>query len=279
MRSIADIKRDITDSFIRNEAVAEKYGLDSGKTFEEQFRPTSVESVLFYAVAVAVQTLERLFDVHRSEVEQALLTKTPHTARWYRDKVLRFQHPNRGLEPETDRYDNAGLSPEDITALEVVKYCAVGEADGALLVKVAKGEPGAREPLSGEEAVALEAYLAAIRDAGVRVNLVNLSADAIAVTVEIYYSPLLLSPSAKPVEEALKRYVSNLEFNGALSATRLVDVMQAVPGVELVNITAATVWGDTPLGVQKVAQSGYWEFKEDSDLHVEYWVYSHEANI
>jgi hypothetical protein len=124
-----------------------------------------------------------------------------------------------------------------------------------------------------------ELSIAVIRDAGVRINLVNLPADALTLTVDIYYNPLLLSPAAKPVEDAVKNYISSLEFNGALSATRLVDVMQAVPGVELVDITGATVAGNVPLGVQKIAASGHWAFKNESDLQINYIVYSNEANI
>jgi hypothetical protein len=179
----------------------------------------------------------------------------------------------------SDRYDNAGLSADDVAALEVVKYCAVGEDNGVLIVKVAKGEPGKREPLSPVEAEALSAYLAVVRDAGVRITLVNAPADALALNVDIYYSPLLLSPTAGIVEEAVRQYISNLEFNGALSATRLTDALQAVDGVELVNITTAKVWGSTPLGVQKIANSGYWKFNNDSDLRVNYIPYNGEANL
>jgi hypothetical protein len=278
-RSISEIKQAIGDSFVGSEAVAQKYGLQGGGTFDEQFSPTSIESLLFYEVAAAISTLERLFDEHRAEVGAELLAKLPHTARWYREKVLRFQHPNRALMAGTDRYDNTGLTPADVAAREVVKYCAVGEVDGTLLVKVAKGEAGARAPLAAEEMTALEAYLDVIRDAGVSITLVNAPADALTLAVGIYYNPLLLSPASKPVEEVIKKYVGTLEFNGALSATRLMDVIQGVPGVELVNITAATVWGNTPLGVQKIANSGYWAFKDENDLQVGYTAYSNEANL
>jgi hypothetical protein len=271
-RTVDEIKQSIADSFLSNETVRSLYG-------DAQLPASSVESVLFHSVAQVVQTLERLFDVHRAEVAAELLAKMPHTARWYREKVLRFQHPNRALIPDSDRYDNAGLSADDVARLEVVKYCAVGENSDELKIKVAKGEPGKRTPLADGEASALSAYLAAIRDAGVRIALVNAPADALALKIDIYYSPLLLSPAAGIVEDAVRQYISNLEFNGALSATRLTDALQAIPGVELVNITSAKVWGNTPLGVQKIATSGYWKFSEENDLQVNYIVYSGEANL
>jgi hypothetical protein len=279
-RTVAEIKQEITGTFMANETVQQRYELDLNKTFEEQFSPVSIENIIFYVIAVIVWGVEKLHDYHRAEVDAELLTKMPHTVRWYRDKVLRFQFPNRSLIPDTDRYDNTGLTDEQVKALEVVKYCAVTDKLSELQIKVAKGEPGVREPLSNDEVQGLEYYLSEVRDAGVKTVIVNRQADKLYAVADIYYNPLQLEPASKPVEAAIKDYISNLAFNGALSYTRLVDMIQSVQGVELVDIKMLKVQrADNQreeLGVQKIAESGYWIVQNDDDLEVTYKVYSNE---
>ena len=273
-RSLNDIRREAGDAYAGNEFVKHYYNLPDGASFDRHFNASAIESVLLYATSFVAWVVERLFDVHRAEVEERLLAKTPHTARWYRDKVLRFQYPNRRLVADTDRYDNTGLSDDDIAALEVVKYCAVTDRLSKLLVKVAKGEAGNRRVLTGEEEEALKYYIAEVRDAGVEVEVINRQADKFFARVNVYYDPLVLSPSEKPVENAVRAYISNLDFNAALSTTRLVDTIQQVGGVVLVDVLSASVQrADNPkdaLGVQKIADSGYWVVANDADLVITY---------
>jgi len=277
-RTFAAVKQSITSEWTANEVVQQKYALDTNKSFDEQFSAVSLENIIFIVITAAVCALENLFDVHAAEVNAELATKMPHTARWYANKVLRFQYPNRNLVADTDRYDNTGLTATEVAALEVVKFCAVADKLGELQIKVAKGDAGAREVLSNDEVAGLEYYLSEIRDAGVKTVVVNRQADKFYATIDVYYNPLLLNPAEKPVEAAVKQYISNLDFNAALTTTLLVDKMQAVEGVKLVNIESADVQradnAPEALSVQKIAESGYWIVQNDDDLIVNYIVYS-----
>jgi len=71
-RSIADIKKEMTGYFIANETVIGLYGLDRSKSFEDQFSKVSLESILFYVVAVAIWSLEVLFDTHKTEISSLI---------------------------------------------------------------------------------------------------------------------------------------------------------------------------------------------------------------
>jgi hypothetical protein len=262
---------------VADAAVRAKYGLAEGATFEGSLSAVSVERALLYAWSASAWVVEQLLGLHKSEVDGALLALMPHTARWYKEKALRFQFPGRALVADTDRYDNSGLTEEDIAGLEVVKFCAVTDKVGELQVKVAKGAAGARAPLSADEVAGLSYYLSEVRDAGVRVTVVNRSADRLTMSATVYYNPLALDPAAHPVEAAVREYASGLAFNGVLSTTRLVDVMQGVAGVMLVQLAAATVQraqnAAEPLGVQRVAESGYWVAGEE-DISIAYTPYS-----
>jgi hypothetical protein len=281
-RTVDEIKQQMAAAFMGSAKLQELYGFAAGATFASRFSSASLEGLLLYIVAYAMWVVEKLLDVHRAEVDAELLKMMPHTARWYREKVLRFQYPNRQLIADTDRYDNEGLSEDDVAGLEVVKFCAVTDKLDKLQVKVAKGEPGSRAKLDKDEVEALTYYLTEIRDAGVKIEVVNQQADRLTMTATIYYNPLALKPDEKPVEMAVKDYISNMEFNGSLSYTRLVDRIQAVPGVELVDVqsvmTQRASFDPVPLGVQKFAESGYWvvDAGNSAALQITYTPYKEE---
>jgi hypothetical protein len=246
-------------------------------TFEEQFSFISIESILFYIIAFAINVKEQIFDAHKDEINSILDAKMPHRRQWYRNKVLRFQYPGRELEPDSDLYDNSGLTASEIEDFEVVKFCAVNETVAKLRIKVAKGIPGSREPLSAQEETALSYYIAEIKDAGVNIELINQQADNFFINAKVFYNPLILDPSDTPVEDALTAYVSELEFNGELSQMAVEDVIQNVPGVRLVSIvnieTQKALNPKVLLDIRTIAESGYWTVDTPSDIAITYIPY------
>lgn len=261
-RTIQEIKQGMTDAFLANETVINLYDLVPGKTFEEQFSTVSLESILFYIVAVAVWTLETLFDRHKQEVTELIDELKPHTRNWYRNKALAFQF-GQPLIPDTDTYDNAGLTPEDITARQVVKYAAIVEVAAVVFVKVAGGEEGNRKPLSGEECTALKAYFKEVKDAGVALTVVNREADRFGIDIDIYYNPQIfngnlerLDGTGTTVHNMITDFVENLQFNGEYRNSALINALSAVEGVELVDLHAATANG-SPITARCTPESGY----------------------
>lgn len=229
-------------------AVQERYGFTSSDTFEDKFSKVSVEGLLFYIVAFGIWVMEKLFDTHKAEVDEMLADRHPHTTRWYRNLVLGFV-PNW-----------ADAAP--------VKYCSVDDRGSRLKIKVAGGEAGAREPVSGAAVAALAAYLDNEKDAGLKITVVNEQSDRMAARLHVWYNPIELVPSVKPVEAALKAYVSNLDFDGLLTRNGLVDALREVPGVEMVHIEelktkyAGNAWEE--FGNQQRAESGYWTVADEN---------------
>ena len=56
-----------------------------------------------YIISVAIWSLEKLFDLHRTDINKRLTELKPHTARWYRSKALAFQY-GFSLSLESDKY-------------------------------------------------------------------------------------------------------------------------------------------------------------------------------
>lgn len=257
-RSIADIKASITTDFMRNDAVAQKYGFEQGADFYSVFSKVSIESLLFHLFAAAAWVIETLFDQHRKEVEARIEQILPHRPKWYRDKVLGFMK-NRPLIADTDRYDLTGMTDQQIAELRVVKHAvATDEADtGVLTIKVAGEQDGKRAKLDAQTEELLGAYIAEIKDAGVRIALVNQDADTFHCAVDIYYDPMLLPEQVQTAaREAIVDYIENLPFNGEYTNMALIDRLQAVEGVRIPELKGAQA-GDDPIDARYTPRAGY----------------------
>ena len=200
MRTIEEIKETICADFMRNESVAELFGFTPGDSFTSHFSKVSVIGILFYIFAVAAWTLEKLFDTYKGEVDTRIEEIIPHRPRWYRDKVLAFMK-GKTLIADTDRYDTEGMTEDAIAAARVVKHAvAVENRDASLLtIKVAGEKDGKRCRLDAETEAQLAAYIAEIKDAGVRTALVNIDPDRFNCEADVYYDPMLVAETVENV--------------------------------------------------------------------------------
>lgn len=272
MRSIAEIKKTITDNFMNNKVLSEKYGYNVGDDFDNTFSAVSIESIMFYIIAAAMWVSEGLFDVHKNSVDAAIEDIIPHRPKWYRDKVLQFMSDYTLIE-DTDVYDIDNLTDDEISNAQVVKYATATEsADSSLLIiKVAgEDESGHRITLNTEIETQLSAYIAEIKDAGVRINLINKDADEYYCSLDVYYDAQLLATNVEEsVRTVIKNYVENLPFNGLYTNMALVDELQKVDGVKIVdNVTASAMVSDvnikTTINAKCIPDAGYFQTADDN---------------
>ena len=264
------------------------YGLDRSKTFEDQFSKVSFESVLIDIIAITIYTFENILDKHYSDVTQKLTEEKAHTARWYRSKALAFQL-GFDLKTDSDEFNNDGYSAEQIEESKIVKYAAVVEAenDSRLIVKIAGETDGELNRLNEQQVASFKTYMQEVRDAGVKLTVINYEADKLFLDLQINYDPLVLSANGQhlinanfPVVDAIKAYMKELPFNGELVLAHLVDKLQQVEGVRIPTImSASTSWIDEntnsygdPIGiaVKAIPVSGY--FKVESFDNIRYVV-------
>lgn len=236
----------MTAEWMSNTDIAGAYGLDSSKSFDAQFSPVSLESIWFGVVATAVWILEKLFDTHKQEVTDIIAGMKPHTKRWYENIGKEFRYGQQ-LPPDTDKYDNTGLTDDQIEAAKIVKYTAVMDSGaGGLRYKAAKVSNNDLTPLSVDELTAFAGYMERVKDAGVKLFCESNPADLLKLAVTVYYDPLVLSSTgarldgtaATPVTDAVNKYLLNLHYNGTLVRAYLTDALQAVDGVKVPQITS-----------------------------------------
>lgn len=268
-RTIAEIKKEMTDYFVANDTMRALYELHPEKSFEDQFSKVSLESILFYVVAVAVWTLEKLFDRHRQETSDLINELKPHSLRWYANKAKAFQY-GKSLIPDTDQYDNIGLSDEQIREQQVVKYAAVVEKAAIVYVKVATGSEGNRGRLSADQEAALAAYFKEVKDAGVKLAVVNVPADTFGIDMDVYYDPQVfdnglnrLDGRGQTVHDRISGFVENLPFNGEYRNSSLINALTELEGVVMVELKQAVANGRA-IDAKCVPESGY--FKTDVAL-------------
>lgn len=249
-RSIDEIKREMTAEFMRQPAVRSAYGLDGSRGFAEYFSMASLESVIFYVFATAVWALEKLYDLHRAEVESRIEELEPHTLRWYVNKARGYMH-GRKLVADCDYYDTSGMSDAEISAARVVRYAVATESNTVVYVKVARELDGNPAPLTPAQLAGLRSYMAEVKDAGVELVVRNEPADDIRVRLQVYYDPMLLTvdstgagvlaDGSEPVREAVKGVIENLPFNGVLRKSDLMAAVQSLDCVEVVDFEGVDV--------------------------------------
>lgn len=236
-----------------------------------------------YIISVAIWSLEKLFDLHRADIDKRLTELKPHTARWYRSKALAFQY-GYYLAHDSDKYNNQWLTEEQIEASKIIKYSAVVESknEGRLIVKIAGEQGDTLQPITDVQRKSFEAYLQEIKDAGVRLSVVNYQPDVLHLQMKIVYDPLVLdsngqsiTKATKPVEETIKSYLKRLPFNGELVLAHLIDALQQAEGVKIPhlvlaqskNITSSGEYGAfETIEISKIPTAGYFTIDNYNDI-------------
>ena len=276
-----------TPETIQNTLLAEKANKPELAVLTSQSK-TAIWRLFIYIMSIAIYAFEIILDKHYSDVTQKLTEEKAHTARWYRSKALAFQF-GFDLVVDSDNFNNTNYTTEQISESKIVKYAAVVEAenDSRLIVKIAGETDDELNRLNEQQVASFKTYMQEIRDAGVKLTVINYEADKLFLELQINYDPLVLSSNGQhlinanyPVVDAIKAYMKELPFNGELVLAHLVDKLQQVEGVLIPTImSASTSWIDENsnnygdaigIAVKSIPVSGY--FKVETFENIRYVV-------
>lgn len=223
-------------------AVSELNGLqpntDSGQLFLNALLSASnvaVWRIMFFIMAVAIWTVENLFDEHKAWINAKAIDIKAGTEQWYQKVALLYQAGDP-LVFTNGVYQYSVINP----ANRIVKLAAVNSVAGQILLKVAKTDGSDNPtPLTVDELDAFNAYMQKMKFAGFILNCVSRPADQLRIQYRVYVDPLVINstgglisnPSIKPVEDVINNYCKNLPYDGTFSTTALTDLIQQVPGV------------------------------------------------
>ena len=239
-RSINEIKKTMTDAFMADADIREKYGLPADATFDESFSSVSLENILFYIVAACCHVLEVFFDTHKSEVDAKISRAVVASVPWYHKMALQFQYGDRLVFDDTTQ--QFVYAAQD-TKKQVVKYVAVRDRGTSIQMLVAGEKDSRPEPLSDDVLTAFKNYMNRVKIAGVVLAIRSLPSDTVSISATIYVDPLSIdrngtriSDGSKPVETAIENYLKSILYGGTFNKTKLVDAIQGVEGVTDVEL-------------------------------------------
>lgn len=184
-----------------------------------------------YVIALAIYTLEVLFDAFRVEIDAKSKIIVPGTSTWFAAKVLEFQYG--------DTLTLVNLVPQYAVVDEthrIIKRVSVVEKLGGCYIKVAKETSGVLTAITSGEKTALLSYLSKIKPAGIDTVIVGIAGDILDMvggTQTIIYYDAQTDPSViqAAYQAATDLYLKNFDFNGQFYLAKLEDVYQAIPNV------------------------------------------------
>ena len=237
-RTIKQIKKSMTDQFMSDPVLREKYGLTAEDTFEGSFSAVSFESILFGIVAAAIYTLEAIFDAFRREIDTKIADSVVASIPWYHKICLEYQHgDNLVLNEATSEYVYELIDDSK----KLVKFAACRDRGGGVYILVAKmGADGYPEALSNDVLTAFREYVNRRKPAGVITDVYSYNPDDIKLSIRVQYNPILLNsdgsliadPSVFPVEDAVNDYLASILYGGTFNRNKLIDAVQSVEGVQ-----------------------------------------------
>lgn len=241
-RSIAEIKQTMTNAFMADGTVRERYGLSENDTFDDSFSVVSIENILFYIVAACSHVLEVLFDQFKADVDDKISRAVVASVPWYYKIAKEFQYGDALIFNEaTQQYGYEQVSEKK----RVVKYVAVRDRGSSVEILASCKTGGQPTVLSDDVLTAFKQYLNRVKIAGVILSVRSLPADSISITATIRIDPLVIDRTGTRIEDgsfvvenAVNAYLRNIIYGGTFNKTKLVDAIQNVEGVLDVELHA-----------------------------------------
>ncbi len=237
-RTIQQIKAAMTQEFMTDNVIRERYGITGDATFDGTFSAVSLENIWFSIVASAIWVLESIYDVFRADVDEKIAGAVVASIPWYHKVALDFQYGDSLVfDEKTQQFVYPTVDPTK----QVVKFAACRDVGGGVYVLAAAADSaGNPVALSAGVLSAFESYLKQRKPAGVILEVGSFDPDLVRVNMTVEYDPqvinasgqLIADTSIKPVEAAINDYLHDIVFGGVLNKTKLVDAVQAAPGVK-----------------------------------------------
>lgn len=276
-RKITEIYKQIVDSYVAS-------CIDAGIAVTDPvtWRLVSRRRLWANAQAFAIWIMEVLFDEHVKDIDETISKMKPHSPEWYVEHAKKFQY-GFALIPGTDQFDNTGKTEAEIAVSKIIAYAAFVQ-EPFVRLKVAKLIGNNLAPLDPDELAAFWEYIRKTKDAGVKLKqhtVTSTNPDKLYLKLLVKYDVLVLNEDGSrrdgsiftPVPDAIRSYLSNLDFNGLYSLQQHIDNIQNVQGVKDLRLdNAMTKYGALAfksINISFVPDSGYLVI-DDADLLITY---------
>ena len=239
-RTVAEIKKQMTDAFMADATIREKYGLREGDTWSGSFSSVSLESIMFFIVAACCHVLEVVFEEYVKVVDDKVSMAVVASVPWYYKMAKAFHYGDSLVLNEDAQQDGYATIDE---GKQMVKYAAVRDRGTSVQILVSGEKDGKPVALSNSVLTVFKEYMNRVKVAGVVLSIRSKNADKMVIRAKVYVDSLvinsdgtLISDGSKPVEEAINTYLANIVYGGTFNKTKLTNAILGVEGVSDVEI-------------------------------------------
>ena len=223
---------------------------------------TSIWRLWMFITASIIVLFEQVMDLFKTDIQNIINNNQYGTDGWWYNQMLAFQYGDL-LVFQNNIFKYAVIDP----AKQIVSFCSITSLNGAVQIKLAGTSGGQPVVLTSDQLNGVISYCTQIQPSGIRFAVLSLSADLLNFKGNIYYDAsadlALIQPA---VEAAITNFLgaNNVNnFNGTLFVNKLIDAIQAVPGVvgnqvDVVSIAAKNGGSDyTTFTSSYPPESGY----------------------
>lgn len=260
-RTVAEIKKQMTDAFMADATIREKYGLREGDTWSGSFSSVSLESIMFFIVAACCHVLEVVFEEYVKVVDDKVSMAVVASVPWYYKMAKAFQYGDSlVLNEDTQQYGYATIDE----GKQVVKYAAVRDRGTSVQILVSGEKDGKPVALSNSVLTVFKEYMNRVKVAGVVLNISSKESDKLSIFATISVDSLVidengvkLSDGTMPIEEAIENHLKDIQYGGTFNKTKLISAILSVDGVEDVELGTCSYKRDGDLSWTTLAGNNY----------------------
>lgn len=219
---------------IYNEAVATRDKYLELKELNNNSK-MSVINAFTWVAAAAIYSFETLMDAFMLDVATIFNNRINGTPAYYANAMLKWQYGDTLIvndEGTSFSYATEDVNKRIITHVSYQEYYSSDYKDNVLLLKVAKGQKAALEPLTYDELVLAKAYLNQIKFAGVKVNVTSKKGDILVPRVTVYYDGAVPKDTLyDAIDAALIDFIAGMKFDSLIYTQKIIDAIQSVEHV------------------------------------------------
>lgn len=229
-----------TTTDIENEMLTEKAAHTELDPLDSESN-VAIWRLWMHITATVIVFFEELMDLFKIDVQAIIDNNQYGTDSWWYKKLLAFQYGDF-LVYLNNIFQYVAIDPTK----KIIGFCSVTSINGIVQIKVAKNVSGQPVVLTTDELNGVVSYCSQIQPSGIRFAVLSLAADKLKIYANIYYDASGdITAIQAAVEAAVATYLVGLNnivtspagapvtknFDGTLYANKLIDAIQAVPGI------------------------------------------------
>ena len=201
----------------------------------------SVLDAFTWVTSACIWSFENLLDVFQVDLARDLKNRINGTPAYFANMLTKYQSGDDLIvndEGTKFGYATVDENKRIVTKAAYSEGTEEGFNDKLLVLKVATGEAGSYAQIDYDELIKVRAYLNKLLFAGQHATVVSRIGDVIIPRVTAFYDGAVSESEAYTnIENALKDYITNLDFNGVVYAQKIVDAIQKAEHITDVSIS------------------------------------------